>query len=76
MTRLTRFYIEVGEAPIPVKFNKDDMFLYRESFSKGELSRMLQFASDLYLGTAPVLGDYFHCISDVSEKSENSSKVC
>ncbi|CAN4101615.1 unnamed protein product [Withania somnifera] len=52
MARLKRFHIEVGEAPTPLRFNKSMRMISVsrcEIFSKGELSGMLQFASDLYL---------------------------
>ncbi|XP_059288749.1 disease resistance protein At4g27190-like isoform X2 [Lycium ferocissimum] len=52
MTRLKRFHIEVGEIPIPIAFNKSRRMIVVnkcEIFGKGELSGMLQFASDLYL---------------------------
>ncbi|PHT39542.1 hypothetical protein CQW23_18396 [Capsicum baccatum] len=52
MTRLKGFLIEVGETLIYVPYNKSmrAINVYKcEIFSNGELSGMLQFASDLYL---------------------------
>ncbi|XP_060179925.1 disease resistance protein At4g27190-like isoform X2 [Lycium barbarum] len=52
MTRLKRFHIEVGEDTMPVTLNKSRRMIVVnkcEIFSNGELSGMLQFASDLYL---------------------------
>ncbi|PHT39536.1 hypothetical protein CQW23_18390 [Capsicum baccatum] len=52
MTRLKGLLIEVGETPIYVPYNKSIKAINVdecEIFSNGELSGMLQFASDLYL---------------------------
>ncbi|KAM3379731.1 disease resistance protein [Capsicum galapagoense] len=52
MTRLKGFLIEVGKISIYVPYNKSKRMInvYKcEIFSNGELSSMLQFASDLYL---------------------------
>ncbi|XP_018623327.1 disease resistance protein At4g27190-like isoform X2 [Nicotiana tomentosiformis] len=52
MSRLERFRIEVGVGPMEAKFNKSTRMIgvsQCQIFSKGELSGMLQFASDLYL---------------------------
>ncbi|PHT39772.1 hypothetical protein CQW23_18626 [Capsicum baccatum] len=52
MTRLKGFIIEVGETPIDVPYNKSIRAInvdQCEIFSNGELSGMLQFASDLNL---------------------------
>ncbi|KAG5594496.1 hypothetical protein H5410_035728 [Solanum commersonii] len=46
MTRLKRFRIEVGEAPIPVKFNKSARMIYASPIVKvsaRESSRLLAF---------------------------------
>ncbi|PHT39773.1 hypothetical protein CQW23_18627 [Capsicum baccatum] len=52
MSRLKRFHIEVGNTPMRVQINKSRRMISVskcEIFSNGELSGMLQFASDLYL---------------------------
>ncbi|KAM3379734.1 hypothetical protein P3S68_012148 [Capsicum galapagoense] len=52
MTRLKRFHIRVGEYSLYVPYNKSKRVIsvYEcDIFSNGELSVMLQFASDLYL---------------------------
>ncbi|KAM3379726.1 disease resistance protein like [Capsicum galapagoense] len=52
MSRLKRFHIEVGNTPTRVQINKSRRMISVskcEIFSNGELSGMLQFASDLYL---------------------------
>ncbi|KAM3379421.1 putative disease resistance protein isoform X2 [Capsicum galapagoense] len=52
MTRLKGFHIKVGKTSIQVPYNKSirAINVYKcEMFSNGELSGMLQFASDLYL---------------------------
>ncbi|KAM3266884.1 hypothetical protein P3L10_003879 [Capsicum annuum] len=51
MTRLKGFLVEVGETSIYVPYNKSKRVINVnkcEIFSNGELSGMLQFASDLY----------------------------
>ncbi|XP_075108746.1 disease resistance protein At4g27190-like [Nicotiana tabacum] len=52
MSRLERFRVEIGLGPMEAKFNKSTRMIgvsQCQIFSKGELSGMLQFASDLYL---------------------------
>ncbi|KAF3620128.1 putative disease resistance protein-like, partial [Capsicum annuum] len=52
MSRLKIFHIEVGNTPTRVQINKSRRMISVskcEIFSNGELSGMLQFASDLYL---------------------------
>ncbi|KAH0644180.1 hypothetical protein KY284_032064 [Solanum tuberosum] len=52
MSRLKSFHIEIGSSPTHVPFNKSTRMISIskcEIFSNGELSSMLQFASDLYL---------------------------
>ncbi|KAM3379541.1 hypothetical protein P3S68_011955 [Capsicum galapagoense] len=52
MSRLKRFHIDVGNTPTHVQLNKSRRMINVskcEIFSNGELSSMLQFASDLYL---------------------------
>jgi len=52
MSRLKSFHIEIGSSPMHVPFNKSTRMISvskYEIFTNGELSHMLQFASDLYL---------------------------
>uniref|UniRef100_M0ZQH4 Disease resistance protein n=1 Tax=Solanum tuberosum TaxID=4113 RepID=M0ZQH4_SOLTU len=52
MSRLKSFHIQIGETSADVRFNKSTKRIsvsHCETFSNGELSGMLQFASDLYL---------------------------
>ncbi|XP_047269374.1 disease resistance protein At4g27190-like [Capsicum annuum] len=59
MTRLKRFHIRVGEYSLYAPYNKSKRVIsvYEcDIFSNGELSVMLQFASDLYLEKCRVEG--------------------